>query len=208
MGYSYKKIATELTNSNKLIINNFTAMKKLLFLAVVVLGFTAFSHAQSAASAGAFARIEVPSTSGGGGSVNVPQSIGWTADMNFGTITNTLAAGTTGTITLSPVGGISIPTGTALAHGTMTGAPAEFLIKGATPGQINITYPATLQLTGDGVPLTLTLTPNVLTTPACWVDVPGSTDKKLKIGGTLAIPAGAWGGYSSGSNLTVTVTHF
>lgn len=183
-------------------------MKKLLLLAVVILGFTAFSNAQNAANAGAFARIEVPSTNGGGGSANVPQSIGWTADMNFGTITNTLAAGTTGTITLSPVGGISIPSGTALAHGTMTGVPAEFLIKGATQGQITITYPATLQLTGDGAPLTLTLTPNVLNTPACWVDVTGSTDKKLKIGGTLAIPAGAWGGYSSGSNLTVTVTHF
>ena len=183
-------------------------MKKLLFLAVVLLGFTAFSHAQNVANAGAFAKIEVPSTNGGGGTVNVPQSIGWTADMNFGTITNTLAAGTSGTITLGPTGTISIPSCSALAHGTMTGVPAQFLIKGATAGAITITYPATLVLTGDGAPVTLTLTPDVIHTAACWEDVAGTTDKKLKIGGTLAIPAGAFGGYSSGTGLTVTVTHF
>ena len=183
-------------------------MKKLLILAVVLLGFTAISQAQSVANASAFARIEVPVTSGGGNSVNVPQSIGWTADMNFGTITNTLAAGTSGSITLGPTGTISIPSGAALAHATMTGVPAQFLIKGATAGSITITYPATLQLTGEGAPLTLTLTPDVIHNDACWENVAGTTDKKLKIGGTLAIPAGAYGGYSSGTGLTVTVTHF
>jgi hypothetical protein len=183
-------------------------MKKLILLAVVILGFAAFSNAQTAANAGAFARIEVPSTGGGGGGVNVPQSIGYVADMNFGIITNTLSAGTSGTITLSPTGSLSIPTGANLAHPTMSGAPAEFLIKGATPGSITITYPATLQLTGEGAPLTLTLTPDVIHNSACWVDVAGTTDKKLKIGGTLSIPANAHGGYSSGTGLTVTVTHF
>jgi len=90
----------------------------------------------------------------------------------------------------------------------MTGVPAQFLIKGSTQASIAITYPATLQLTGEGAPLTLTLTPDVIHNDACWEAVAGTTDKKLKIGGTLAIPAGAFGGYSSGTGLTVTVTHF
>ena len=183
-------------------------MKKLFFLAVALIGISAISKAQTEANAGVFARIEVPSTSGGGGA-NVPQSINRLQDLNFGIITNTLSAGTSGEITLAPSGDITIASGTSLTHATMKGDAAQFLIKGATPGQITISYPATLQLTGvDGPPVMLTLTPNAISTAACWEDVAGTTDKKFKIGGKLTIPANAWGGYSSGTGLTITVTHF
>ena len=174
-------------------------MKKIFILTIVVLGFAATTFAQTVANASATAIIETTPSG--------TKSIGYKADMDFGTITNNLATGNTGTLTLNPDGTITaISAG--LAQATHTGIPAQFLLKGATPGTIAITYPATLPLTGAGAPLTLTVTPDVVHNAACWEDVAGSTDQILKIGGTLSIPAGAYGGYTSGSTLVVTVTHF
>ncbi len=174
-------------------------MKKIFILAVVVFGLAATTFAQTVAKASATAIIETTPSG--------TKSIGYIADMDFGTITNNLTTGNTGTLTLNPDGTITaIAAG--LSQATHTGRPAQFLIKGATPGTIAITYPATLQLTGSGAPLTLTVTPDVVHNAACWEDVAGTTDQKLKIGGTLSIPSGAYGGYTSGTTLVVTVTHF
>ena len=176
-------------------------MKKIFILAVAVFGFAAPTFAQTIANASATAIIETTPSG--------TKSIGYIGDMDFGTITNNLTPGNTGTLTLNPDGTITaIAAG--LSQATHTGKPAQFLIKGANPGTIAITYPATLQLTGAtaGAPLTLTVTPDVVHNAACWEDVAGSTDQKLKIGGTLSIPSGAYGGYTSGSTLVVTVTHF
>ena len=185
--------------NNKISILKFATMKKIFILAVVLLGFAATTFAQTVANAGVTAVIETPASG--------TKSIGYIGDMDFGTITNNLASGSTGTLTLNPDGTITaIDPG--LAQATHTGKAAQFLIKGASPGTITITYPASLQLYGSGAPLTVTLTPDVVHNAACWEDVAGSTDQKLKMGGTLSIPAGAYGGYSSGSTLVVTVTHF
>jgi hypothetical protein len=174
-------------------------MKKIFVLAIVFIGFAITTFAQTVANAGVTAIIETPSSG--------TKSIAYIADMDFGTITNNLASGSTGTLTLNPDGTITaIDPG--LAQATHTGKPAQFLIKGATPGTMAITYPASLQLTGSGAPLTVTLTPDVVHNAACWEDVAGSTDQKLKMGGTLSIPSGAYGAYTSGSTLVVTVTHF
>jgi hypothetical protein len=185
--------------SNKITFYKLATMKKIFLLAVVVLGFATVSIAQTVANAGVTAIIETTPSG--------TKSIGYIGDMDFGTITNNLTSGNTGTLTLNPDGTITA-INAGLSHATHTGKPAQFLIKGATPGTIAITYPASLQLTGGGAPLTVTLTPDVIHNAACWEDVAGSTDQKLKMGGTLSIPAGAYGGYSSGSTLVVTVTHF
>jgi hypothetical protein len=175
-------------------------MKKLIILAVVVFGFAATSFAQNKANAGVFAKIEAPATAGGGGGAATPHSIGWVTDMDFGIITNTTTGGTVRLDAASgafgtPTGGLTVP-----SNGTV----AQFLVKGASTS-IAVTYPTVLTLTGNGTSMTLNI---AKATDESWTPTSTPGEYNLKIGGTLTVPAGAWGGYTCGSGLTVTVTNF
>ena len=191
-------------------------MKKLILLAVVILGFAAPSFAQTA-NAGVNGQIQLPAAV-------APLTVSWLQDMDFGIITNrATVAGVqgigNGEMDLHPVPGGAAPVAT-LTNITYTGTlkVAKFAVR-------NVTVNGPL-LDGD---ITLTnYSDHLLAGGNAWFDtssagttnnsycsqnftviehVSGSTtDYLVSIGGILRMNSQATGGFNV-AGLTVTVNN-
>jgi len=193
-------------------------MKKLILLAVVILGFAATSFAQTA-NAGVNGQIQLPAAV-------APLTVSWLQDMDFGIITN--KATTTGVagintagngyMILAPNGGGAAPTPT-ISNITYTGTlkVAKFAVR-------NVTVNGPL-LDGD---ITLTnYSDHLLAGGNAWFDTSAShtnntyclnnytlieqatgstTDYLVSIGGILRMNSQATGGFNV-AGLTITVNN-
>ena len=164
-------------------------MKKLIVLAVVVLGFAATSFAQT-------------QTGTASATTTLLKAITITnnADLNFGQIF--ITSGTAGTLAISPDA-----TGTLTASNVIirasTGTAAKFTITGGDKAKAYaITVSSTVNLSNGTT--TLVLTPSKNDVSAA---LSAGTDGYLYIGGSLAIPATAGLGlYTTALTAPITVT--
>jgi hypothetical protein len=168
-------------------------MKKLVLLAVVLIGITATSFAQATATANASATI-LPKV-----------SVQKNNDLNFGGI---YTGATGGTVVIAAQDGNVTRTGTASMN-SGTGNAAKFTISGMANAPVTVVLPGTiLNLTGAGVPMPYTLATNI--TPgtggalAAFLDWQGNYT--FWVGGTLTVGATQAPGTYSGS-FTMTVTN-
>jgi hypothetical protein len=168
-------------------MKNFT---KLFALAVVMVGFSLSSNAQSSASASTTATLIVPI------------SIEKFADMNFGTVA---ASATAGTIVLDAANGVEAFDGAFVVNGSAA-TTAIFDVTGEGTSSFSISYPASVTLTRQtGIE---TLTVNAFTNALGASSTLTAGAAQIKLGATLNLPADAVAGiYSNASDLTVTVNY-
>lgn len=172
-------------------------MKKLIILAVIILGLTATTYAQLNAIAQITANIQSPS------------SITKVLDLNFGNIFTPLTA-TGGTVSVAPIEGLN-RTATGVVLGTGSGQAAKFTITGTPLATVLLSLPTFTPITLfsgiDFMNVTLDYT-NLSSNPLL---VSGSTVSltldaggtfTFWIGGTLHVsPNQAWGSYSNNTDL-------
>lgn len=166
-------------------------MKKLIVIAVVLLGITTTSFAQLFDAANSKATIVAA------------LSVAKQTDLDFGSIYANTTSGTVikaatlaGARTLS--GGVHL--------GSDNGSTASFLISGSNTDQIMVSYPNTILLTkSPGV--TMSFIPAGSVASGSKITLAGGT-ATLFIGGTLSVAASqAAGDYSNATDLKVTVTY-
>lgn len=163
---------------------------KLFAIAIVILGFSATSFAQSSATATATATLITPI------------SITKTTDMNFGTIA---ASATAGTVALG-YNDVATPSGgTTLVAGGDARKAAEFQVTGQNSSSFSISCPTSLILTSGGN----TLTVNAISPDSgITSNLSATGSKTIKVQGTLVVPAGALAGvYTNTTDLKVTVNY-
>ncbi len=163
-------------------------MKKLLTLALVILGFSVSSFAQVTATATAT------------GTIVSPINISKTLDMNFG---NVAVNGTAGTVVLVPAGTRSVTGGVTLPASAGTVSTARFTVTGTS----GYTYAITLPV----VATTVTSGANTMTVSTFTNDATGTLTggtQIVNVGGTLNVAgAQAAGTYVSGIAFPVTVNY-
>lgn len=168
-------------------------MKKLLLSAIVILGFSAATFAQSSTTATANALLIVPI------------SIAHNADLNFGTIG---ASATAGTVTIAPNGTQSSSTGLKIITGAKSAA--AFTVTGEIAAGFSITIPTALPytLTGDGTsPTTMDITAFTIS-PASGATIGSGGTTSVTVGATLAVNANQKSGtYTNATPFTVTVNY-
>jgi hypothetical protein len=163
-------------------------INKLIAIAIVILGFSATSFAQSTATASSTATLVVP------------LSISKTTDMDFGVVASSANAGT---IIMSNAGAVSQTGGSSVISGTTS--TAVFHVTGAGTESISVAYPTSLALAG--VPS------GSLTLSSIAADCGNSTflvggAKDIKFSAVLEIPANTVAGvYSNATGLLVTVNY-
>ena len=167
-------------------------MKKVLVLAIVVLGFAASSFAQVTATASTTATIITPI------------AITKTVDMNFGniavspTIAGTVVLPTTGARTLT--GGVTLP----VVTGTVTAA--SFNVTGEGTSTYSITLPSAA-ITLNGTPSGTMTVQNFVSTPSGTGALTGGA-QVIKVGATLNVGAAQTAGiYTNAAGLFVTVNY-
>lgn len=160
---------------------------KVLALAILAMGFSAKSFAQSNATATATATLVTPI------------AITKTVDMDFGTVA---ASATAGTVVLgtdnvaTPSGGVSLPGGTPAA--------AQFSVTGEGTSTFSIQLPSSVSLSNGTDNLTVD---NFVSTPATSGTLTAGA-ATVKVGATLNVPANAPAGtYTNSTDLTVTVNY-
>jgi len=167
-------------------------MKKLLALAVVILGFTAASFAQS-----------VNATATASATIVAPLAITKTVDLNFG-----IAAvdGTPGTVVLTPAGVRSRTGGVTLSAsnpGTVTAA--SFTVTGTTGYTYAITLPSTPTTVTSGAN---NMTVSTFTSTPTPTGTLGAAGQIVTVGATLNVGASQVAGtYLSATPFTVTVAY-
>lgn len=166
-------------------------MKKLLALAVVILGFTAVSFGQVSATATA------------SGTIVSPIAIANNGDLNFG---NVAVSATAGKVILAPAGTRTVTGGVTLPAVPGTVTAAHFKVTGSQ----NYTYAITLPST----PTTVTSGSNTMTvdaftsTPTTTGTLDGSGTQTVDIGATLNVGSAQNAGtYLSATPFTVTVNY-
>ena len=167
-------------------------MKKVLVLAIVVLGFAASSFAQVTATASTTATILTPI------------AITKTVDMNFGniavspTIAGTVVLPTSGVRTLT--GGVTLP----VVTGTVTAA--TFNVTGDGTSTYSITLPSAA-ITLNGVPSGTMTVQNFVSNPSGTGTLTAGA-QTIKVGATLNVGAAqAAGTYTNAAGLFVTVNY-
>ena len=161
---------------------------KIFTIALVALGFSVNTFAQSTATASSTALFLVPI------------SITKNTDMNFGTLASSATAGTA---VLSTSSVLSKTEGVTIVSGTPTAA--QFTVTGEGSKTFSVSRPASIELTGPAsATLTLTLADDLSGTTGTL----SSGTKVIKVGGTLAVPANTVAGtYSNATGLYVTVNY-
>ena len=162
-----------------------TQMKKLYFLTLVALGFSANSFAQSFVTATSTATIITP--------ISIAKNL----DMNFGNIAvNPTTPG--GTVILSasaspvrtPTVGLTLPAVTGLVQA------ASFTVTGEGSSVYTITLPNSISLTGPGA--AMAITPNCSVSTLTSAALTGGT-QVFYVGGTLTVAAVQVAGAYSGT---------
>lgn len=166
-------------------------MKKLLVLAIVVLGFAANSFAQVSATATAT------------GTIVSPIAITKTQDLNFG---NVAVSAAPGTVVLAPDASRSITGGVTLPAVSGTVTAAHFDVTGTPSYTYSITLPSTATTVTSG---TDNMTVDGFTSvPAVTGTLNASGNQTVNVGAVLNVAAGqAAGTYVSGTPFTVTVNY-
>jgi len=166
-------------------------MKKLLALAVVILGFTAVSFGQIGKTATATASAYIVS----------PISITNAGDMNFG---NVAENGTAGTVVLPVVGARTYTGGVTLPAVIGTVSPAAFTIKGTTDYAFTFSVPTTATVVANGGAGTMSV--DTWTSNSTGVLTGGEVT--VNVGATLHVTGGQeTGAYTSAIPFTVTVNY-
>lgn len=166
-------------------------MKKLLLFAIVILGFSAASYAQSSATASTTATLIIPI------------SIANDEDMNFGTIG---ASATAGTVALD-YSDVPIATGGATVITGGTPKTAVFIVTGEGTSAISVSVP-----TGN-ITLTDPVSSATMEVGSFVADCGASTtletgSKTIKVKATLTVPVDAVAGvYANADGLKVTVNY-
>ena len=167
-------------------------MKKVLVLAIVILGFAASSFAQVTATASTTATIITPI------------AIAKTVDMNFGniavspTIAGTVILPTTGARTLT--GGVTLP----VVTGTVTAA--SFNVTGDGTSTYSITLPSS-SITLTGVPSGTMAVQSFVSNPSGTGTLTAGA-QTIKVGATLTVGAAQPAGvYTNAAGLFVTVNY-
>ena len=163
-------------------------MKKVLVLAIVVLGFAASSFAQVTATASTTANIITPI------------AITKTVDMNFGNIAGSPTLG--GTVVLPTAGARTLTGGVTLPVVTGTVTAASFTVTGEGSSTYSITLPSSaITLTGPSGTMTVQ---NFVSTPSSTGALT-SGSQQVKVGATLNVSAAQGAGtYTNASSLFVT----
>lgn len=166
-------------------------MKKLLLLAIVVLGFSAVSFGQEAPVATATATATLVA----------PLTITKTGDMNFATVAGSSSAST---ILMSTTGALTPSAGAYVISGSPTSA--KFSITGAAGEVISITLPGTITLTATGGSAGVTV--GTFTDDDTSDKIPASGPLVINVGGTLTLPENVVAGvYTNTTDLKVTVNY-
>jgi hypothetical protein len=169
-------------------------MKKLVLLAVVILGFAATSFAQLSAKASAFAMIELPT-------VAAPTMV-WVDDLSFGSINVAgIATGATGTVTMAAVASPTPQYSGNITAGTQTSPfkPAKFSITGG--GSFTLSPIPPLVLNGPTGSTAINLVPS-------GAIITEGTSKFVYVGGQLTLNPGQLpGSYQNFNGLLVTVNY-
>lgn len=174
-------------------------MKKLLLLAIVVLGISAVSFGQVG--------VGVSATATASANIIVPITIANAGDMNFGTVA---VNGTTGgTVVLTPAstrstggdGGVTLPN-----FNVGTVSAAHFAIEGAPNYTYSITLPADDHIVKSGT--NTMIVNNFKSSPATTGTLNASGKQTVDVGATLNVTAGqAAGSYISEAGFEVTVNY-
>jgi hypothetical protein len=176
-------------------------MKKLIILAVVLLGSAATSFAQLTATANITANIQSPT------------SIIKVLDLNFGNVYTPIASGTTaavaGTVYVAPKEGPNRIATQGLMLGTGSGQAAKFTISGTPLTSITMNIPSTDPLTlFSGIDFMnvsvdySNLSPSLVAGDIVTIPLSDSGLFTFWIGGTLHVaPNQAWGSYSNTTDL-------
>jgi len=169
-------------------------MKKLLLSAIVILGFSAATFAQSSATATATTTLITP--------ISIANSV----PLNFGTIASSAAAGS---ITIaSTAGGAVTKTGGVTQVAGSTTSSAKFTVTGELTSSISVGFPTSAILLTNQTDHTTTLSlapsaPSALTNAHL---VAGTLD--IYVGGVLSVPALTISGlYTNTTDLTLTVNY-
>ena len=167
-------------------------MKKVLVLAIVVLGFAASSFAQVTATASTTATIITPI------------AITKTVDMNFGNIAVSPTLG--GTVVLPTAGSRTLTGGVTLPVVTGTVTAASFTVTGEGSSTYSITLPSSA-ITMNG-PSSATMTVQNFVSNPSGTGTLSSGSQQIKVGATLNVTAAqAAGTYTNTSGLFVTVNY-
>jgi len=170
---------------------------KILTLAIVTLGFTATSFAQTSynprvsATADAFATIITP--------ISIEKKV----DLNFG---NIVANSTGGTVTIATD---NTPTYNKVAAPSIPGtrSAASFEVKGFAGATYSIGLPTTITLKKDGGTQTMTVN-NFVSNPSGTGLLPSSGSQTINVGATLNVAANQVAGtYKNTTDLKVTVNY-
>ena len=188
----YKRLKTHKIFKN-LKLKKRNNMKKLIALAIVILGFSAISFAQVTATATAT------------GTIVAPIAIANTGNMNFG---NVAVSGTAGTVILSAAGSRTTTGGVTLPATFGTVSAAHFAVTGTANYNYSITLPSSATtVTSGGNTMTVstfTSTP----TPLLGGTLNASGAQTIDVVATLNVGAGqAAGIYVSGTPFSVTVNY-
>lgn len=174
-------------------------MKKTLAIALAVAGL--------ATSGAAFAQNADQASATATGQVTIirPLTIVNTSNqkLDFGRVVQPRTGNST--ITLSNSTGAVSTTGTAVAlPGTTTFAP--FVATGEGGQAVTVTVPATFDLSGPGLPITVNLTPTVNGSTTLSGTLGSSGTKAIDVGGNFDLSSGQASGAYSGT-FTVTVQY-
>ncbi len=165
---------------------------KFLFIAAVILGFSANSFGQESATATAT------------GTIVTPISIENAEDMNFGNVAVQSTSG--GTVVLAPSGSRSVTGGVTLPAIEGTVSAASFDIEGAPNYTYSISLPSAATTVSSG---SNTMTVNAFTSdPSTTGTLSASGIETINVGATLNVDAAqASGVYESETPFTVTVNY-
>lgn len=167
-------------------------MKKLLFAAILMLGFTAGAFAQATATASATATATIVA----------PLTITKTVDMNFG---NVAVGGSLGTVIMDPAGSRSATGGVTLPATAGTVTAASFNVAGQGTYTYAITLPSSDLTITSGAN---TMTVNTFTSTPSGTGQLTAGAQTLTVGATLNVAASqAAGTYVSGAPFDVMVVY-
>jgi len=167
-------------------------MKKLLFAAILMLGFTAGAFAQATATASATATATIVA----------PLTITKTVDMNFG---NVAVGGSLGTVIMDPAGSRSATGGVTLPATAGTVTAASFNVAGQGTYTYAITLPSSDLTITSGAN---TMTVNTFTSTPSGTGQLTAGAQTLTVGATLNVDASQTAGtYISGTPFDVMVVY-
>jgi len=170
---------------------------KILTLAIVTLGFTATSFAQTSYNP------KVSATATATATIITPISIEKKVDLNFG---NIVANSTGGTVTIATD---NTPKYNKVAAPSIPGtrSAASFEVKGFAGVTYSIELPKTITLTKDGGKETMTVD-NFVSNPSGTGSLSASGSQTVNVGATLNVAANQVAGtYKNTTDLKVTVNY-